>query len=63
MVRDTSPSQDAPTHLWDSYLKEYKRYAPDTKWDSRRTVRLLYNSQGIFGGIKIRFADLNKLAV
>ena len=24
------------THqIWDSYLKEYRRYAPDTKWDGR----------------------------
>ena len=31
MVQDTPPSQDAFTHqIWDSYLKKYKRYAPDT---------------------------------
>ena len=31
MVRDTPPSPDAFTHkIWDSYLKEYKIYAPDT---------------------------------
>ena len=31
MVSDTSPSQDAYTHqIWISYLKEYKRYAPNT---------------------------------
>ena len=31
-VRDTLSSQDACTYqVWDSYLKEYKRYAPDTK--------------------------------
>ena len=31
MVCDTSPSQDASTHqIWNSYLKEYKRYGPDT---------------------------------
>ena len=30
MVNDTPPSQDASTHqIWNSYLKEYKRYAPD----------------------------------
>ena len=34
MVRDTPPSQDASTHqIWNSYLKEYRRYAPDTKRD------------------------------
>ena len=31
MVCDTPPSQDALTReIWNSYLKEYKRYAPDT---------------------------------
>ena len=31
MVLDTSSSQDASTHqIWDSYLKQYKRYVPDT---------------------------------
>ena len=34
MVCDTPPSQDASTHqIWNSYLKEYRRYAPDTKRD------------------------------
>ena len=34
MVRDTPPSQDASTHkIWYSYLKEYRRYATDTKRD------------------------------
>ena len=32
MVRDTPPSQDAfPHQIWNSYLKEYRRYAPDSK--------------------------------
>ena len=32
MVRDTPPSQDAFTHqIWNSYLKEYRRYAPESK--------------------------------
>ena len=31
MVCDSLPSQDAYTHqIWNSYLKEYKRYVPDT---------------------------------
>ena len=62
MVRDTPPSQDVSTHqIWNSYLKEYRRYGPDTKagqTDGRtdrltdgRTVRLLYASQSSFGGI------------
>ena len=62
MVRDTPPFQDVSTHqIWNSYLKEYRRYAPDTKRDGRtygrtdgRTVRLLYASQSSFGGIKIQ---------
>ena len=57
MVRDTSPSQDAYTHqIWNFYLKEYRRYAPDIKRDGR-TVRLLYASQSSFGGIKTDIAD------
>ena len=56
MVCDTPSSQDASTHqIWNSYLKEYRRYAPDTKRDGRtdgRTVRLLYASKSSFGGIK-----------
>ena len=32
MVHDTLPSQDASTHqIWDSFLKEYRRYAPTSK--------------------------------
>ena len=31
MVHGTSSSQDASTYqIWDSYLKKYKRYVPDT---------------------------------
>ena len=31
VVHDTLPSQDAYTHqTWNSYIKEYKRYTPDT---------------------------------
>ena len=31
MVHDTPPSQDVSTHqIWNSYLKEYRRYAPDS---------------------------------
>ena len=31
MVGDTLPSQDVSTHqIWNSYLKEYRRYAPDS---------------------------------
>ena len=31
MVSDTPPSKDAYTHqIWNSYLKEYWRYAPDS---------------------------------
>ena len=63
MVNDTPPSQDASTHqIWNAYLKEYRRYGPDTKAGRThgrthgrtdgRTVRLLYASQSSFGGIK-----------
>ena len=39
MVCDTPPSQDASTHqIWNSYLKEYRRYAPDTKGDGRTDI-------------------------
>ena len=31
MICDTPSSQDAFTHqIWNSYLKEYRRYAPDS---------------------------------
>ena len=31
MVSDTPPSQNAYSHqIWNSYLKEYKRYDPNT---------------------------------
>ena len=56
MVRDTPLSQDVSTHqIWNSYLKEYRRYGPDTKAGRTdgRTVRLLYAAQSSFGGIKI----------
>ena len=34
MVCDTPSPQDASTHqIWNSYLKEYRRYGPDTKQD------------------------------
>ena len=40
MVRDTPPSQDASTHqIWNSYLKEYMRYAQDTKRNGRTDGR------------------------
>ena len=39
MVRDNPPSQDASTHqIWNTYLKEYRRYAPDTKRDGRTDI-------------------------
>ena len=40
MVRDTPPSEDASTHqIWNSHLKEYRRYAPDTMRDGRADRR------------------------
>ena len=39
MVHDTPPSQDASTHqIWNFYLKEYRRYAPDMKRDGRTDI-------------------------
>ena len=50
MAHDTPPYKDASIHkIWDAYLKEYRRYAPETKRDGR-TVRLLYASPSFFGG-------------
>ena len=35
-VCNTPPSQDASTHqIWNSHLKEYRRYAPDMKRDGQ----------------------------
>ena len=59
ILRDTLLSHYASTHqIWNSYLKEYRRYALDRKQDGRtdgRTAgwveRLLYASQSSFGGI------------
>ena len=40
MVRDTPLSQDASTHqIWNSYLNDYRIYAPDTKRDGRTAGR------------------------
>ena len=37
---DTPSSQDAFTHqIWNSYFKEYRRYAPDSMQFSRNWVR------------------------
>ena len=60
MLRDTLLSQYASTHqIWNSYLKEYRRYALDRKCDGRTdrrteewTKQLLYASHSSFGGIK-----------
>ena len=44
MICDTPLSQDAYTHqVWDSYLKEYKRYAPDSMQflETRSEVRFM----------------------
>ena len=36
MVHDTPSSKDAFTHqIWNSYLKEYRRYTPDSMQFSR----------------------------
>ena len=71
MVRDTPPSQEAFTHqIWNSYLKEYRRYALGRKQDERtdgrtagRAVQFLYASQSSFGGIKNSFVKKNELLI
>ena len=53
MVCDTQSSQDASTHqIWNSYLKEYRRYHRTRSGMYGPTVQLLYASQSSFGGIK-----------
>ena len=40
MACDTPSSKDAFTHqIWNSYLKEYRRYTPDSMQFSRNLVR------------------------
>ena len=63
MVRDTPSSQDASTHqIWNSYLKEYGRYALDTKrdgpTDGRTDSAITIGLQSSFGGIKINETNL-----
>ena len=46
MVRDTPPSQDASTHkIWSSYLKEYRRYALDTKGYRRTDIVIIIKTK------------------
>ena len=41
MVYGTKPSQDAFIHqIWNSYLKEYRRYAPDSTLETRSEVKV-----------------------
>ena len=41
MVCDILPSQDASTHLiWNSYLKEYRSFAPDLILEPRSEVKV-----------------------
>ena len=57
MVCDTLPSQDASTHqIWNSYLKEYRRYAPDTKRDGW-TAQLLWGHKNIYAFIISKISD------
>ena len=50
MVFDTPPSQDESTHpiaIWDSYLKKYRRYAPDTIFlETRSEVNVTVTKNG-----------------
>ena len=49
MVCDTPPSQDAYTdHIWNSYLKEYKRYVRDTIiLKTRSEVKVTVTQKGV----------------
>ena len=45
--------QDASTYqIWNSYLKEHRRYAPDTKWDGQTDSAITICLPNSFGGIK-----------
>ena len=49
MVCDTRPSQDAAIYqIWNSYLKEYSRYAPDSMpiLDTRSEVKVTVTKEG-----------------
>ena len=50
IICETPPSQDAYTHqIWNSYLKEYKRYAPNTKiLKTRSEVKVTVTRNGMF---------------
>ena len=61
MLGDTLLSQYASTpKVWNSYLKEYRRYAPDRNWDGRpdgwtdggKDSAITICPQKSFGGIK-----------
>ena len=49
MVLNTQSSEDASTHqILNSYLTEYRRYAPDTKWDGLTDGQFLWGHKIIF---------------
>ena len=54
-IRDTPPSQDTfPHQIWNSYLKEYRRYAPDSKQflETRSEVKVnVTGTQGWCAGL------------
>ena len=49
MICETPPSKDAYSHqIWNSYLKEYKRYAPNTKiLKTRSEVKVTVTQNGM----------------
>ena len=50
MVRDTPLSQDAFTHqIWNPYLKEYRRYAQDSKQFLETRSEVKVNVTGTHG--------------
>ena len=53
------PPQDASTHqIWNSYLKEYRKYEPDMKWDGQTDGQCDY-----FMPSKVRLWAKKKLAI
>ena len=56
MASDTPPSQDAYTHqIWDSYLKEYKRYAQNTIiLKTRSEVKVTVTQNGMWHSVILR---------
>ena len=59
MIRDIPPSQDASTYqICNSYLKEYMRYALDTKRDGRTDIVITIKTKS---EVNVKVKDTRKL--